>query len=146
MSLRPCPREEELLDALGRGFVGTELEAHAAACPSCRELRTVAGAVLDERARAVREASVPAAGTMWWRMRIRQRREAEAKARRSLVVGQAATLAVVLALVIAFFGADVAGWLRGLAATVRLSTPLLLAFAAAVLLAPVAGWIVLRQE
>lgn len=146
MSSGTCPREEELLRALGRGFVGSELETHAAGCPSCQELRTVAGAVLDERARAVAEAPVPSSGTVWWRMRLRRRREAEARARRSLVVGQAATLAVVLGLVLALFGGELAHGLRELAATVRLSTPLLLALGAWALLAPVAGWLVLRQE
>lgn len=146
MSVETCPREHELLRALGRGFVAPELEEHAAGCSACGELRTVARALLDDRSRAVAEAPVPSPGTVWWRLRLRQRRDAEARARRSLVVGQAATLAVVLALVVAFFGSELASGLRELAATVRLSTPLLLAFAAWVVLTPVAGWIVLRQE
>lgn len=149
MSAPVCPREDELLDALGRGFLGTELEAHAAACPACGELRAVAGALLDERTEAVREAPVPASGTVWWRLQIRQRREAEARARRSLLLGQAATLAVALALVLALFGADLAHGLRELAATIRMSRPLLLAFgswALLVILAPIAGWVALRQR
>ena len=30
-----CIRESELLDALGRGFVGDELNGHVASCESC---------------------------------------------------------------------------------------------------------------
>jgi hypothetical protein len=142
----PCEREAELAAALARGFVGAELEAHAADCPGCGELRLVAGALLDERAQAMAEAPGPAAGTMWWRMRVRQRQEAAARARRSLLIGQAATLAVALALVAAFFGGEVADAVRHLAATVRVSTPLLVAFAAWAVLAPLAGWVAIRQK
>lgn len=146
MNPPPCEREGELLSALGRGFVTADLEAHAADCPACGELRLVAGALLDERVQAMAEAPVPSAGTMWWRMRVRQRQEAVARARRSLLVGQAVTLAVALALVISFFGSELAEALRHLAATIRLSTPLLVALAAWAVLAPLAGWVAIRQK
>jgi predicted anti-sigma-YlaC factor YlaD len=146
MSTGTCPHEDELLDALGRGFVGAELAAHLASCPSCRELRTVAGALLDDRAQAILEAPVPSAGTMWWRMRVRQRQEAEAAARRSLLIGQAVTLAVAIGLVISFFGTDLAFAVRDLIVTIRLSTPLLLALATWILVVPIAGWVALRQK
>lgn len=141
-----CRREAELLDALGRGFVAPELERHVVECPSCAELHLVAGALLDDRGRAVEEAPVPSAGTMWWRMRIRQRHEAQARARRSLLVGQAVTLAIALTLLLAVFGPEIVHGLRDLAATVRFNTPLLLAFTGWTLLAPLAGWIALRQK
>ena len=54
-----CARENELLDALGRGYVGSELGAHIASCTACTELRAVAGALLDDRAHAVAAAHVP---------------------------------------------------------------------------------------
>lgn len=146
MSAAGCAREGELLEALERGFVGAELDAHAASCASCGELRLVAGALLDERVDAMAEAPVPSSGTMWWRMRVRHRHEAEAAARRSLMIGQAATLLVAIALVVSYFGGEIAFGVRHLAATVRLSTPLLLAVATWVLLAPIAGWVALRQK
>lgn len=141
-----CPREHELLDALGRAYVGAELESHVASCASCSELRLVAGALLDDRAAAMTEAPVPSAGTMWWRMRVRHRHEIEATARRTLLIGQAATLLIALVLVVAFFGGDVAFAVQHLIATIRVSTPLLFALAAYVLLAPIAGWAALRQK
>ncbi|HEX6094740.1 MAG TPA: hypothetical protein VF432_00345 [Thermoanaerobaculia bacterium] len=141
-----CPRENELLDALGRAYVGAELEAHVASCASCSELRLVAGALLDDRTQAMIEAPVPSAGTMWWRMRVRQRHEAQATARRTLLIGQAATLVIALVLVASFFGGDVASAVKHVIATIRVSTPLLLALATWVLLAPIAGWVALRQK
>lgn len=132
-----CPYEDDLLDALGRGYVDPDLSEHAAGCVSCGELRLVAGGLLEERAAAVAEAPVPSAGTMWWRMQLRRRHEAEAAARRSLLIGQAATLLVAISLAAAFFGSEVA-------AALRVSIPLLVAFAT-LLLAPLVGWISLRN-
>jgi hypothetical protein len=146
MSAPLCTREDELLDALGRGFVGSELAAHAEQCPSCTELRVVAGALLDDRTTAVSESAVPAAGTMWWRMQIRFRHERQTAARRSLLVGQAVTLVVALALIGLFFGSDLAAGAREVIAVVRVSTPLLLALATSLLVVPIAGWVALRQK
>lgn len=146
MSAERCPREDELLDALGRGYVGAELDTHAASCTLCSELRLVAGALLDDRAEAMADATVPSAGTMWWRLQLRHRQEAQSLARRSLLVGQAVTLVVAMALVVTLFGADIAVGVREAIAAVRLSTPLLLAIATSAFLVPIAGWVAIRQK
>ena len=140
-----CPREDELLDALERAFIGAELEAHVTSCPSCSELRLVAGALLDDRAEAMLTAPVPSAGTMWWRMQLRHKQDAAATARRSLFIGQAVTLTIALALVISFFGSDLASGVRAAIGMIRLSTPLLLAIAT-LLVATTAGWVAVRER
>jgi hypothetical protein len=143
-----CPRESELLEALERGFVGPDLERHAAECRGCGELSAVATAFLEDRTVAVAEAPVPSSGTMWWRMRIRQRRDAEERARRSLLVGQAVTVTLALGLVAVLFGAEIAAGVRAATAAVRLSTPLLVAagvLATTLVIAPLAGWLMLRR-
>ena len=141
-----CQREDELLDALGRGFVGPELTAHTDQCPSCSELRLVAGAVLDDRRQALAEAPLPSSGTMLWRMKMRHRQEAEATARRSLLIGQAATLAIAITLLVAIFGTNLAGEAAQVIAAIRVSTPLLLTLATWALVAPIAGYVALRQK
>ena len=146
MNARHCQVEDELLDALERGFVSTELEEHLAACPGCSELRQVAGALLDDRAQAIMAAPIPSAATMWWRMQVRHRQEAEATARRSLLAGQAVTLAVVIALLISFFGTDIALEARQMITAIRLSTPILMALGTWIIAAPIAGWVALRQK
>lgn len=149
MNGQVCAREQELLDALGRGFVGAELESHVASCGDCGELRLVAGALLDDRAQAMFEAPVPSAGTMWFRMQLRLRQEATATARRSLLIGQAATLAVAMALLVWFFGTDIAveaKEMRELVATIRVSTAVLIALATWAILAPLASWVAVRQK
>jgi hypothetical protein len=144
-----CRREDELLDALGRGYVGAELHAHVATCDACTELQSVAGALLDERVLATAEATLPSAGTIWWRMQMRHRQETQSMARRSLLVGQAVTLAVALTLAIAIFGSQFADEMReGVTAltSIRLSTPLLLLIATWALIAPIGGYIAIRQK
>jgi predicted anti-sigma-YlaC factor YlaD len=141
-----CPREDELLEALGAGFIGEELESHIATCAACRELRLVAGALLDERVQAVAEAALPSSGTMLWRMQMRRRQEAQATARRSLLIGQAVTLAAAVVLVFTLLGGTLAGEAVNVIASIKLSTPLLLAVVIWVIAAPIAGWVLLRQK
>jgi hypothetical protein len=141
-----CPREPELLAALGRGFVPVELEAHARECASCAELQLVAGALLEDRAAAVAAAPVPTSGSMWWRMRTRHRRDAQALARRTLLAGQAASIAVALGLLALFFGGALVQIAQGVVTAVRLHTPLLFAMVALLLLAPIGGWVALRGK
>lgn len=141
-----CPREDELLDALGRGFVGPELSDHVANCASCGELHLVAGALLDDRRQAITEAAVPSSGSMWWRMQMRQRHETVERARRSLVIGQALTLMIAIGLLVSLFGVDIATGMRGVIASIRINTPILLALATCILLAPIAGYVTLRQK
>jgi predicted anti-sigma-YlaC factor YlaD len=141
-----CPREDELLDALGAGFIGEELESHIRTCAACGELRLVAGALLDERMQAVTEVALPSSGTMLWRMQMRRRQEAQATARRSLLIGQAVTLAAAVALVFALLGGTLVGEAVNVIASIRLSPPLLLAVAIWLLAAPIAGWVLIRQK
>lgn len=141
-----CPREDELLDALGAGFIGEELESHIRTCAACGELHLVAGALLDERVQAVTEAALPSSGTMLWRMQMRRRQEAQSTARRSLLIGQAVTLAAAVMLVFTLLGGTLAGEAVNVIASIRLSTPLLLAVAIWLLAAPIAGWLLLRQK
>jgi predicted anti-sigma-YlaC factor YlaD len=141
-----CEREDELLDALGAGFIGDELESHIATCAACGELRLVAGALLDERVQAVTEAALPSSGTMLLRMQMRRRQEAQSTARRSLLIGQAVTLAAAVVLVFTLIGGNLAGEAVNVIASIKLSTPLLLAVAAWLLAAPIAGWVLMRQK
>ena len=132
--------------ALGAGFIGEELESHITTCAACGELRLVAGALLDERVQAVTEAALPSSGTMLWRMQMRRRQEAQSAARRSLLIGQAVTLAAAVVLVFTLLGGHLAGEAVNVIASIKLSTPLLLAVAIWLLAAPIAGWMLIRQK
>jgi len=144
MTIASCQYEDELLDALGRGYVSPELTAHVESCAACRELHTVAGALLHDRSQAIIEAPVPSAGMMWWRMQIRQRHDAQDTARRSLFVGQAITLTVAMLLMVSL-GADFVVGALEVITSIRLGTPLLLALATWIILTPVAGYVALKK-
>jgi hypothetical protein len=146
MNAQRCSREDELLDALGRSYIGTELDTHVASCAACTELRTVAGALLDDRSTAIAEAHVPAAGTMWWRMQLRHRREVQTVARRSLLIGQAITLVIAAALIVSLFGVDIAVGIRDAVASINLSLPIVAALVASLIAAPAVGWVAVRQK
>jgi predicted anti-sigma-YlaC factor YlaD len=149
MSRHFCTREDELLDALERGYVAPELNAHIETCTPCGELYRVAGALLNDRAHAMAEVVLPSAGTMWWRMQLRRHREAQAAARRSLLIGQAATLLVAIILITSFFGTRITAGVRELAGSVPTDTlmlPALALLAMAIFVAPIAGYVVTRQK
>jgi len=139
-----CQRETELLESLGRGYVGPELVSHVAECASCRKLQQVAGALLDERINAMTEAPVPSAATMWFRMQVRRQQEVQAAARHSFMIGQAATLVIALALIGSVFGADAAVSVLDVISAIRVSTPLLIAVGTWLLLAPIAGYFAIK--
>jgi len=140
-----CTYESELLDALGRGYLGPELEAHLASCASCTELRVVARALLEDRSHAIAEAAVPSSATMLWRMRVRHRQETETTARRSLLIGQAATLLIAVTLAVAWFGHTMATGLRNLT-SIAVSPALVCVLALWIIAAPIAGWWVAARK
>jgi hypothetical protein len=70
-------------------------------------------------------------------------------ARRSLLVGQAMTLAIGLVLALVALGAELTVGLRklaGLLLAADLGAPLLVVLGAWLLLAPLVGWLAIRQE
>jgi hypothetical protein len=136
MNANRCKREDELLSALARGFVDAELAGHVRDCQPCGELERVAGALLEDRVVAMGEAHLPSAGTMWWRIQMREQQAMQAAASRSLLIGQAATLVLAIALIAVFLGGDVVAGFRSVVASLRLSTPIAL----------VAGWVAIRQR
>ena len=70
----------------------------------------------------------------------------QSTARRSLLIGQAVTLAAAVVLVFILLGGHLAGEAMNVIASIKLSTPLLLAVAIWLLAVPIAGWVLLRQK
>jgi hypothetical protein len=77
---------------------------------------------------------------------MRYRQEAQATARRSLVIGQAATLMIAIVLVGGLFGADIAVGARQVIAAIPFGTQVLIAVATWILLAPIAGYVAVKQK
>ena len=144
-----CERQDEVL--AGRHTSDTGLHAHVASCPDCAELVALAGAILDERNAAVREASVPGSGTAWWRVQLRARREAERTAARTVTLVQAVAIAASLAIALAVLGAPSLAWfaqpgLSSWSAILQSGMPLVIVAALWLALAPVAIWLAVTEE
>ncbi len=158
MAARECPREATVLEALQAmawpGSADHDLQAHVASCQSCADLVAVVTPLLDEHARAIGDASVPASATMWWRLRLRARREAADAAQRPIALLQGLALAAAVGLLAA--GASlVSPALRGLSgwlvlADVQLASPvgvvLVVAVMALAVAAPLAVYLAVRDE
>jgi hypothetical protein len=84
-----CDREREVLVAvLERQWEQCdhdELRAHAAACPACSEILSIAELMAGDRDVSLREVRVPAAGQIWWRAAIRAQADAARAARRPML-------------------------------------------------------------
>jgi hypothetical protein len=165
-----CPCEPDLVDAIQASRwperVDPALSAHVAECPVCRDVATVAPAVIDA-ADSPADIHLPEAGAVWLRAQWRARAEAERTATHPITAAQAAAIGGVAAVSGALFGAT-SGWFQtGLSGVVRVFgqvgswlptsvspdavTGLVAAHAAivgaavAVLLAPVAAYFVTRE-
>ena len=149
---RRCNRESEIIEALAAGRpIDEELRNHVQQCAACADLAMVAGALLEDRRSLMRDAAIPASGLVWWRATMRARREAARAALRTARVVQIALLLVSLIVAVAFLGARVAAAdLKAMLAAAPagffgLGVPLL-AFAAWLILAPVALYLVVSEE
>lgn len=163
-----CAREEELLEALQVSrwpdACDAELPEHVRACASCRDLLAVVAPLLDEHRTMVLDASVPSSAIVWWRARMRSRREAAARAAQpiSFALGIAVAcagglLATALGIFVPTFRKAV-GWIRETAGTWSglpipsdpLANPMILALIAALglclLVAPVALYFTFRED
>jgi hypothetical protein len=83
-----CNREQDVLDALSSGRMD-ELREHLANCTDCADLALVAGAFLNEE---VEPAHLPSASFLWWKSKLRARRESEAKAIQPVLVAEKVAL------------------------------------------------------
>lgn len=170
MSAFECPYEQDLLDAIQasrwpeRAEAG--LVAHVAACAVCRDVATVAPMVIG--ATEASAVQLPEAGAVWLRAQWRARAEAERTAAHPMTAAQAAAIACVAAVTGALFGAtsgwfqaDVSGlsgvlghFVASLSATMSpdavagllaAHATVAVGAAIAVLLAPVAAYVVTRE-
>jgi hypothetical protein len=114
-----CSREADVIEALQSSAwpdcCAAELRAHVESCAACAGLVEVATALLDEHQAAVAEARVPTAASVWWRMRLRARREATASAMRPIAALQGIALACGIGLLLAVLGVATPAFRRVLA-------------------------------
>ena len=88
-----CSRESDTARAANTGDWPDGLRAHAAACPVCRDVALVAGALCRDLRHLPADPPPAAAGRIWWMARIRTRRAAAERALRPIAVMELAALA-----------------------------------------------------
>ena len=157
MTTPECPRESDVIEALRTSAwpecCAADLRAHVESCAACAGLVEVATALLDEHHDASAEARVPTAAHLWWRMRLRARREATASAMRPIAALQGIALACGVGLLLAVLGVAtpafqrVAAWIAGTAPAPLSTAAAVTIFLAAVLIvvAPVALYFANRE-
>jgi len=167
-----CDREPLVMEAIASGTwpdgCDRGLTEHAAGCPLCADLASVATALRDDSARARQDARrrLPSSGIVWWRATVRARAEASRAADRPISVAQgvAGACAVGLACGVAGAAWQSLDWLRragtfiavlqpsrsdiAAASAVILdhAFPLVLGLGACLLIAPLALYLVLSDD
>jgi hypothetical protein len=102
MTLKGCPRENELRDAMARGQWplaaenDAELRAHISKCRSCSDLVVVSEAFGKARAVSTASARLVPPGILWWRAQLRRRNAAIERVTRPLLGAQIFALAFTL--------------------------------------------------
>lgn len=95
MQASSCDQEPVIMRAVASGELTPQLQAHAESCIVCgaairisRLLQTLSEAPSPD---------LPPASYVWWRTRMRQRREAQGRVTRLIAITQTATFAVSIA-------------------------------------------------
>jgi hypothetical protein len=150
---RDCLREDEVVDVVSAGRwpdgCEGELRDHVATCAHCGELAMVASAILDDRNAAIRFASIPPSGAVWWRVQMRAYQDAQRAAAQTVTLVQAVALLAALAVAAAILGTQVLAtpiaWLGRMSVTIPAWT-VPLAVAMLVVTIPAAVWLALAKE
>ena len=110
-----CPHEADVLTAVSTrrwpDRAAPDLVAHAATCPICADVVTVASAFEADLDQAPAAPRLPDAGLVWWHAQVRARAEAARVAVRPITFAQAVGLAAFVGVVGAVFGAT-ATWFQ----------------------------------
>jgi hypothetical protein len=159
MTIIECPRESDVLDAIDSKRwphrVSRELADHVTTCEICSDVLAVATAMREDQKATWQEAGIPSSGQVWWRAEMRARQEAIRAASRPITVAYSVAAFAALVLVVAagwFAWPTVHGFATSIASsqapslTSPLTLPLLVAFGALLVIAPVAVYLVLSDE
>lgn len=118
MTVRTCPREKELAEALRAGYwpeaCDSSLRTHVQSCEHCAERLLLTHSFKAARAEAMAAGTLPHPGILWWRAQLRKRNDAlEQVSRPTRWVSRVALLAmmVVVAAVLVWRSDFVGEWL-----------------------------------
>lgn len=102
-----CEYEERVVAALGASHVPEPLAAHMENCPVCRDVKLVFRFLESAATEQQEDPSASAAGLIWWRARLYEKRALAARSVKPIRTVQ--TIAIVLTLAMAAIFAVLAG-------------------------------------
>ena len=139
-----CRHEQDVLDALASGR-WDGIREHLKECTDCGDLALVAGCMQEEGdaalSQAMAEVHLPSASFLWWKSKLRARREAQEKVLQPVLIAEKVALAAGVAA-----AAGLAWWLLPNAAFLWNSTLALGTAAGLVSLAGFAAYAVFAKE
>jgi len=149
MKRNGCQREADVLAAVRSGWCDEELRSHFEVCDSCRELYAVASLVFDDSKEAAAGADIPSSGLAWWRIQLRQRREAARRAGQTMTAVQAVFLVAAVIATATIFGGQLLTssiWIDALQALAPWRLPILAGLGSCMLLASYVVYSALARE
>ena len=110
-SVPSCEYEEQVVAALGAGQLPGPLAAHLEGCAVCRDVKFVFGFL--ESASAVQQDDTPAAaaGLIWWRARLYEKRALAARSVRPIRTVQIVALVLAVAVTVCFAAVVGPAWI-----------------------------------
>jgi len=103
--LHSCEYEAALLAGLEQGHVPEELSRHAASCQACADTAAVWNYLHSFVQDAAETERLPAAGLIWWRAQLAERRKLASRSVASIQIVQNAAIALAAILAIALLAA-----------------------------------------
>lgn len=91
-NLNGCDFEPQLVKAIKKGNANEQISAHLNACPDCQETARIVSFFQRELAREPLASNLPAAGFLWWKAKLREKKVAAERAARPIIIAQ--TIAV----------------------------------------------------
>jgi hypothetical protein len=92
--LHSCELEPELLAALEQGHLPEELSRHVASCTACTDTAAVWSYLHNVEEDAAGTDQLPAAGLIWWRAQLAERRKLASRSVASIQIVQKASIAL----------------------------------------------------
>jgi len=92
-----CEFEPQTIRAVKSGFAGEEISAHLKCCAGCRETAKVVAFFQTNFVKETSPETLPAAGFLWWKSKIIEKRRREERVAQPILLAQIAAAAVFFA-------------------------------------------------
>jgi len=89
-----CDFESVVVKSLKSGFLSEEISEHIGACDNCRETMKVVRFFQTNLQSELPPKNLPAAGLIWWKSRLREKRRAAEQVAQPILIAQTAAVVI----------------------------------------------------